>query len=307
VLHHLESTEAGLAALAAVLKDDGAIFLMLYGKYGRRAVYDMQALLRTYLPAGATRADKVRLARGLLAALPKTNSFLRDLAAWSWEISPEGFGDAGLYDLLLHSQDRCFDVPGVYALAASAGLHLLGFAWRSADYEPANLVSDPAVRALLSPLDLPARQALAELFVGNLSTHEFFLARQPDRGARLTDRDNALRSYGALLFAAPRLAAEMERTPGGVLRLEDRGVTLDIDNTPMSRIIYAHMDGRTSIHDLREKIMHTVPGATPEATDQALESVYSQLHPRGLLYLIRAGDYGLTVPDYERLFTTRPP
>ena len=50
VLHHLASTEAGLQALTEVLREDGAIFLMLYGKYGRQAVYDMQALLQD-LPA----------------------------------------------------------------------------------------------------------------------------------------------------------------------------------------------------------------------------------------------------------------
>ncbi|MBL8200980.1 MAG: methyltransferase domain-containing protein [Chromatiales bacterium] len=306
VLHHLESTEAGLAVLNAVLRDDGAIFLMLYGKYGRQAIYDMQALLRNYLPLDASMAEKVRLTRELLAALPASNSFVRDLDASGWEISTEGFGDAGLYDLLLHTQDRCFDVPGVYALAGSAGLHLQGWAWRAADYEPANLVTDPEVRERVAQLDLPRRHALAELFIGNMRTHEFFLARQPGRGASLQDEGCALRSYGALLFAASRLAEEMVPGPGRVLRFEDRGVTLDIPCTPISKVIYAHMDGRTSIRDLRGKIAQAVSGATPEAIDQELQSIYGQLHPRGCLYLIRAGDYGTTVPDYERLFTTRP-
>jgi len=306
VLHHLESTEGGLTALNSVLRDDGAIFLMLYGKYGRQAVYDMQALLRNYLPPGAGMQEKVRLTREFLAALPKSNSFVRDLDASGWEISAEGFGDVGLYDLLLHSQDRCFDVPGLYALATAAGLHILGFAWRAADYEPANLVSDPEVRERLASLDLPRCQALAELFVGNLRTHEFFLARQPVRAVSLKDEDNALRAYGALLFNAPRLAAEMVPGAGRVLRFEDRGVTLDIPCTPIAKLIYAHMDGRTSIRVLRGKIMQEVPGSTPEAIERELAFVYGQLHPRGCLYLIRAGDYGVTVPDYERLFTTRP-
>lgn len=37
VLHHLPDPQAGLRALCAVLKDDGALALMLYGKYGRTA------------------------------------------------------------------------------------------------------------------------------------------------------------------------------------------------------------------------------------------------------------------------------
>ncbi|MEO7386607.1 MAG: class I SAM-dependent methyltransferase [Gammaproteobacteria bacterium] len=306
VLHHLESTEAGLLALNSVLADDGAIFLMLYGKYGRQPIYDMQALLQNYLPPGAGMDEKIRLTRRLLEALPRSNGFIRALDNYGWEISKEGFGDAGLYDLLLHSQDRSFEVPDVYALAGSSGLHLLGFAWRADDYDPAKHVADKAVLAQLATFDLPRRQALAERFVGNMSTHEFFLARQPDRTATLADDGNALRSYGALLFSAAKLAAEMEPGPGGVIHFEDRGVTLDIPCTPCAKVIYAHMDGSTSLGELRETVRQSVVGMTPEAIESELALVYGQLHSRGCLYLLRAGSYGVSLPDYERLFTTRP-
>ncbi len=196
-MHHLESTEAGLKALKSVLKDDGAIFLMLYGKYGRQAVYDMQALLRTYLPAEMNMAEKVRMTHKLLASLPKTNNFIRDLAGWQSEIGTDGLGDAGLYDLLLHSQDRCFDVPGLYTLAKSASLNLLSFVFEAHAYDPLNHISDPILREYLVTLDLPQRQALAEQFIGTIRRHDFFLARQPNRGATLRDDTLALRSVPA--------------------------------------------------------------------------------------------------------------
>jgi 2-polyprenyl-3-methyl-5-hydroxy-6-metoxy-1,4-benzoquinol methylase len=79
VLHHLESTEAGLQALNGALKEDGAIFLMLYAKFGRQPVYDMQALLHNFLPTGISLSEQVRMARRLLAALPPSNSFIHDL------------------------------------------------------------------------------------------------------------------------------------------------------------------------------------------------------------------------------------
>lgn len=46
VLHHLENPAAGLQALRAVLSDQGAMMIMLYGKYGRTGVYQVQELLR---------------------------------------------------------------------------------------------------------------------------------------------------------------------------------------------------------------------------------------------------------------------
>lgn len=299
VLHHLASTEDGLKALKAVLREDGAIFLMLYAKYGRQVVYDMQTLLRSYLPAGLPMADQVRMTRELLATLPKTNGFVRDLALWQSEIATKGLGDAGLYDLLLHSQDRCFDVPACYTLAKSAGLHLLGFAQDADAYDPLNHVTDTAVRDYLTTLDLPRRQALAEQFVGTIRKHEFFLARQPGRGAMLKDDSLALRSFGTLLGKASRLAADM--VPGRVLRYAEPGRTLSILATPLSKVIYAHMDGRTSLRVLRQKMRQAVPDATPAAINAEIERVYQQLNPRGLLYLIKAGDYGVTVPDYATL------
>lgn len=299
VLHHLESTEAGLQALNAALKDDGAIFLMLYGKYGRRVVYDMQALLKSWLPAGLGMQAKIDMTRQLLDVLPESNSFVRNLGDWKSEIDRNGLGDAGLYDLLLHSQDRCFDVPASYALARSAGLHLLSFAHRADAYDPLNHVSDPAAREYLATLPKPRRQALAELFVGNIRKHEFFLARQPDRGASLRDEDNALRSFGTMLDNAPKLAASMVRP--GTMRYADPDYTMQIVCSPIVKLIYAHMDGATSLRALRKRIRKAERGATPTMIDQAIEQVYKQLHPRGYLYLASAGSYGVKLPDYSTM------
>ena len=46
VLHHLADPDLGFKALRSVLKDDGAIGLMVYATTGRTGVYQMQALMR---------------------------------------------------------------------------------------------------------------------------------------------------------------------------------------------------------------------------------------------------------------------
>ena len=307
VLHHLESAEDGLRALNAVLKEDGAIFLMLYGKYGRQAVYEMQTLLRNYLPAGLLMHEKVQMARQLIETLPKSNSFVRELDMWGPEISEAGFGDAGLYDLLLHSQDRCFDVPGLYALAGSAGLHLLSFGWRADDYDPLKHISDSAARDYLATLDLPRRQALAEVMIGDMRMHEIFLARQPDRGASLADENLALRSYGMLLVNAAKLAAGMVPAPGAVAYCSDNHSKLTIPCTPVSKIVYAHMDGLTPVSTLRGRLYTALPAISPEMIDRELEQIYQQLHVCGCLYLVSAGSYGIAIPDYEKLLIRSRP
>jgi len=298
VLHHLESTEAGLAALNAVMKDDGAIFLMLYARYGRQVVYDMQQLLRTLLPEDLPIAERTRLARRLLAALPASNGFAKDYGQWRSEIDAAGNGDAGLYDLLLHSKDRCFDVPEIHALAASAGLHLLGFAHHADAYDPLNYVSDGELAPIIAGYDGPHRQALAEQLAGNIRKHEFFLARHGKRSATLADEGLALRSYGTMLDNARRIATDM--VPGRTMRYSDPEYNFAIACTTISKHIYSHMNGATSIAKLRRKIRAAVPGVTFAEIDRELRQVYDQLHPRGYLYLIEAGRYGVSVPDYAR-------
>ena len=130
VLHHLPEPKDGLRSLAGVLRDDGAIFLMLYARYGRRGVYDIQRILRTIAPQSEPATVRIARARALLDALPPGNYFRRSLEAWESEIAVDGYGDAGLYDLLLHSQDRAYDIAAIYDLLHAAGLTLIDFTGR---------------------------------------------------------------------------------------------------------------------------------------------------------------------------------
>src|SRR6058998_370732 len=77
VLHHLEDSKAGLQALRSVLKADGAISLMLYGKYGRTGVYQLQELLRRLNFDETDLEAKLANTKIVLDSLPKTNWFTR--------------------------------------------------------------------------------------------------------------------------------------------------------------------------------------------------------------------------------------
>jgi len=298
VLHHLESAEGGLAALNSVLKQDGAMFLMLYGTYGRREVYDMQALLRAYLPAGASIPEKIALTRKLLDNLPPTNSFKRNIAMWEWEFAAGGFGDVGLYDLLLHSQDRCFDVPGVYEFAAGEGLHVAGFPMGADRYDPRNLVTDPEVRRRLSEFPLPQRQAIAEKISCVLRTHEFYLSRRTDSVASLDDEDNALITFWGMFLKQRAIAAELK--PGQPFIFRDGDRELSMGGSAISKALLACMDGKTSIRDMYREVLANVPGSTLSMARQELRSMYDFLHPAGYLYLIEPGSHATRLPDFRR-------
>ena len=75
VLHHLQDPDAGLCALLAVLKDTGAMGIMVYGQYGRTGVYQMQSLMRLVNQGVADATNKIRNTREVLASLPASNWF----------------------------------------------------------------------------------------------------------------------------------------------------------------------------------------------------------------------------------------
>jgi SAM-dependent methyltransferase len=298
VLHHLESTEAGLAALDSVLADDGAMFLMLYGTYGRREIYDMQELLRRYLPSGIGIQQKVALTRKLLDQLPLSNSFRRNFAKWENEILPIGSGDAGLYDLLLHSQDRCFDVPGLYALAQSEKLHIAGFPMGGERYDPSSLIADADVRRRLLELPLPQRQALAEKICCTMRTHEFYLVRRPDSVATIDDESNALLLFWSLFGRHRWLAEQLQ--PGVPFTHRDAIPTLTITGTEISRRLIARMDGNTPISSIYDEVIAAVPGTTREAAREELRKLVGFLNPVGYLYIVEPGSHATKLPDYRR-------
>ena len=297
VLHHLASSEAGLRLLADALKEGGAILLMLYGKYGRRAVYDMQELLRAYVPRDAAIAEKIRLARELLAALPPTNSFVRDMDTWRREISDDGFGDPGLYDLLLHSQDRCFTVPEIYALADSARLQLLGFIDRADAYDPLTILNDKAQTARLESLGLPARQAIAELMRSDIASHEFYLGKPgANKTATLADERNSLVLMGAMHGHHRQIANGL--TPGRSLTFTGRSGSVTVVGNAINRHLFANMDGRTPLERVYKRTQKALPGVSRSAIQAELNALYKILHPHAHLYLLRQGSYGVKVPDY---------
>ncbi len=302
VLHHLESTEAGLAALAGALKDDGVILLMLYGKYGRRSVYDMQELLRQYLPADLDVAGKIRMTRELLESLPASNSFVRDLPVWRSEIAREGFGDAGLYDLLLHSQDRCFDVPELYQLADSAEMDILAFVDRVAAYDPFSFLAEGPASAHLHKLPRPLRETVAEQMLSDFTAHEFYLGRRgmsTTREARLDDEANTLVMMGAMHGKHEEIGAGL--TPGRTLSFSGRGGNITITGTPVNRVLLKHMDGRTPLSRLYKRVQKSVAGVSQAEVREELRALYHALNSRGYLYLLRQGSYGTRVPDYSQL------
>ena len=190
VLHHLADPDAGLHALRSVLREDGplpgVLGLMVYATAGRTGVYQMQSLLRlaNQMPDGAPLDDtrKIAQTRDLLASLPPTNWFLRGQDLYH----DHHLGDAGLYDLLLHSQDRAYSVGELFDWLGNTadgarqghGKHLVfsDVQRGRAPYLPHMVLGrkPPQMLALLRDRPRRAQYEMAELMGGDIVTHSFY-------------------------------------------------------------------------------------------------------------------------------------
>jgi SAM-dependent methyltransferase len=175
VLHHLADPDAGIQALRAVLKPHGALGLMVYGQIGRTGVYQMQSLLRMASAPDDDIPARVDLARQMLAGLPETSWFKRGEDLYN----DHERGDAGIYDLLLHSQDRAYTVGELFDwLHETHGLHLaFSDVHRGrAPYLPHLVLMPNQVKLAQRLRGQPRRQQaeMAELIGGSLTRHSFY-------------------------------------------------------------------------------------------------------------------------------------
>ena len=279
VLHHLEDPAAGLRGLAEVLADDGGMGLMVYAPFGRTGVYQMQSLLRL-IGSDDPPAVRVEQAKSLLSQLPPTNWLRRnDLVA-----DHIAAGDAGLYDLLLHSRDRAYTVPDVAQLAAGADLRIVSFI-EPIRYDPTAFVGDPALAEKIDRLSWIDQCAIAELLTGNLKTHVFYVAKSSHQSATIASiNDEDLRPVLVGLEAATATGAL--RTQGR-LAAELDGLKLSIPLPGPAVDMLALMDGHRTIGAIRHALASDTHPMSEGEFDQNFARLFTVLNGLNLGFLAK--------------------
>ena len=271
VLHHLDSPEAGLDALRAVLAPGGAMGLMVYGQLGRTGVYQLQALLRT-LNGTASVDEALALTKGLLSVLPGSNWFKRGEA-----LHPDHrHGDAGIADLLLHPQDRAFTVPQLHEwIEDRCGLHItFSDVHRGRlPYTPERVLvgADAGLAARLVTLSPRDRATIAELAAGDITMHTFYATR--DRDARAPYGDAAYIPF--FLTETPQtrgadVAALIDHHGGAPFLLQhaQSRLAIPMECGPHVRTIFGHIDGYTTFGTIFDRIR--IEAGQPSLSNDAL-------------------------------------
>lgn len=269
VLHHLPDPTAGMQALSSVLNAEGGIGVMLYGEYGRSGVYPLQEMLRTLAPLSMALEDRLAMTKRLIRFLPTTNLFRRN----PYLNDHVTGGDAGLYDLLLHSIDRAFTVPQISTMAAASGLRVVAFL-EPVRYEPATYMSDPVIARQTSSLPLVERAAFAERLAGNLRTHVFYATRA---GFDTVARPEDTSAIPVLREMDPqKLAAGLQ--PGTPLIANLDGFPWRAQLPPLAARIASQIDGRRTVAEIYTSL--GAQGSLPQWEDfyTQFEDLYVKLN-----------------------------
>ena len=246
VLHHLPEPQIGFDALAAALAPEGGLGAMVYAPYGRAGVYEMQSALRALVAEGPNAApldDQPDLARRVLEAAPPTAGLNRN----PFVVDHREGGDAGLYDLLLHSQDTPFDVPRLLSTLDRAGLRVAGFV-EPARYDPASYLRDKDLRERAAVLPEAEQWAFAERFAGNLKAHVFYAAPAA-RGQTVATPTRP--EATPILHNVDRQALAQTVAKKGLLRYTVDGLTLERRIDKSAAGLLSKIDGRTTLGQLQ--------------------------------------------------------
>jgi len=196
VLHHLASPDDGLNALKSVLNPKGVMYIMVYAQYGRSAIYIMQELLRMVNLSEDNRQKKIINAKKILESQPSYNLFniLQGLKVWHYNDTKS---DAGLYDLLLHSQDRAYTILEVYDWLERCGLRMVGepgYKYETKQYLPGTYIKDKELLDLIQTYPIKIQHAIGEAMSTTISRHCFMCTHEDnkDTEAKLTDDDMVL-------------------------------------------------------------------------------------------------------------------
>lgn len=236
VLHHLPHPQEGFNALAKALTPEGGIGLMVYAPYGRSGVYPLQEAFGTVLQGSPK--ERLKSARQIFDRLPDAHPFKRNSVVVDHEQ-----GDAGFYDLLLHSQDRPYAIRDLLHTLDEAGLAMTGSPQAYA-YDPAPFLPD---RRMLAGLDAITRMELAEKLRGTIKVHVLYAVptgRAEGRVAAPTPGQVPHFKGGN----AARIAQTVARK--GVLPVTMSGERIEIPVSGAVVSILRHVDGRKTLAEI---------------------------------------------------------
>ena len=251
VLHHMKDPSQGVAALAACLRADGVMALMLYATHGRIGVQIMQSVFSDMDVCADE--EGLRLIRDAIEVLPPQHPLRSYLS-----IAPDLGDDAGVLDTFLPGRERTYTIDECREFVASAGLVFQDVFLKSTYYPPV-ATSSPFLAAVAR---LPRAQqwSIMQRVTASNACHYFLACRQERPGATYEidfDEGNPLR-FIPFLRKGCVVEGDVVVHSGGHRHLSE-----------FEHSLLVRVDGRRSIAEIIEDVVHGGDGAVMNRDDAA--------------------------------------
>ena len=158
---------------------------MVYAQIGRKAVYQVQQVLKIMKwSKNIGILKELEIANHTLNALPDNHWF-----HVSSKIGDHKNGNIGIYDLLLHKRDVAFTISSLWQWITIGGLHFVDFDYFKTrfrfnikyysldDYLRRKILTQPLLR----------QWSTSELILGEVTTHGFFVSKNSSSEAKLSN------------------------------------------------------------------------------------------------------------------------
>lgn len=261
VLHHLADPAEGLQALAACLRQEAVLGLMLYASYGRLGVEIMQSIFRDL---GLAR-DEQSLA-WVRDAIRHVNPH-HPLVGYL-QIAPDLADDAGVVDTFIHARERSYTIDECQEMVVACGLVFQDLFLKAPYYAPRGSGSEFLSRIAM----LPARQQWSVMERMNTQNAcHFFMACREDRPAHTYVIDfatEAARQYVPSFRKACRLEEGTMVKSSGRLQLD-----------PWQAALVQRVDGHRSIESIIREAQQdgVAAGRDQNGLDEAAREVFTVL------------------------------
>jgi hypothetical protein len=240
----------------------------------------MQEALRKINEGVPDHQTRLANAKEVLASAPPTNWFLRGDDLF---MDHKMWGDSGIYDLLLHSQDRAYTVGELYDwISDRHGMHVeLTYPGRGRSiYLPEMVVApeQPAFLRSLAALAPRARHEIAELLAGNVIMHTFYATCSPQATAPYGDADYVPFLCNGVI--ADRLADSIRQHGSRPYMLHDPQAQLAglLDPGKFGEHVARHIDGQRDFREIFSRLRKDPGGRGAPPDDQALFADFRPLY-----------------------------
>ena len=281
VLHHLESPIDGLNALKSALKNGGAMGIMVYAQYGRTGVYQMQDLMQKINFNEENLQTKVENTKIVLNSLPQTNWYQKNKDSFILDTN----NDNGIYDLLLHSQDRAYTVPQLYEwVEDKCKLKIIEFTGLGVEskmgYNPKVYIKDPMLLSKINTFSIIEQKAISELLSGNMKKHTFFVSKNTETIASIKNTD-LIPYFNGLDISGKEVADIIKSQPGLSINFNIANMgSLNLNPMKYTEEIFRLLDGKRSIKEIFENIE-----ADFDELFNEFENIYNQLFDLNIILL----------------------